>query len=82
MRYLALCLVPVLAACDPSPVLTNVVRAPVRVSCVTAVPPKPERLTPCKADETPTVCFQAYQVDVEVLQAAVDTLTDSLAACR
>jgi outer membrane murein-binding lipoprotein Lpp len=70
-----------LAGCATVPEVKTV-NVPVRVSCVTAVPAKPTRLTPCPKDITNSQCIKRAAVDIERLQSAVDQLTTDLEACR
>lgn len=79
MKQILFCLI-ALSGCAAQP--TRVVEVPVRVSCVTAVPAKPARLTPCPKEITNSQCILRAAVDIERLQSAVDQLTTDLEACR
>ena len=58
------------------------VEVPIRVACITSVPAKPSRLTPCLESITDSQCVKRSAIDVERLQSAVDQLTSDLEACR
>ena len=69
-----------LAGCETMP--AKIVQVPITTSCVTAVPDKPIRLTPCAADVGVVQCFKNLAIDVEVLDSAVDQLRNLLSACK
>lgn len=70
----------VLAGCTAQPV--RVAEVPVARSCVTSIPAKPARLTPCPPDITNSQCIKRAAIDIERLQSAVDQLTTDLEACK
>ena len=81
MKYLLL-LVLLLTGCAVAPPqLTTVVSAPVRVSCVVALPVAPTLLTPCSNDAPSDLCFTDYVVDHATLLGYVSKLLTQLKAC-
>lgn len=58
------------------------VQVPVRVSCVSAVPQKPVKLTPCPTDITDSQCVKRAAIDIERMESAVDQLTEIVKACQ
>lgn len=80
MKYLA-CLIVLLAGCDTMPT-RDAVRVPVTTACVTVVPDKPTRLTPCGSEVSNVQCFKNLAIDVETLDSAVDQLRGLLSACK
>lgn len=82
MKYL-LPLVLLLAGCATvaKPELTNVVSAPVRVSCAVTLPAAPTLLTPCNDDAPSDLCFTDYVVDHATLLGYVSKLLTQLKAC-
>lgn len=69
-----------LAGCET--VQYKTVEIPVRVACITSVPAKPMRLTPCAEAITDSQCVKRSAIDLERLQSAVDQLSADLEACR
>ena len=71
-----------LTGCATAPELTNVVSAPVRVSCVTVIPLLPVLLTPCAVDADSATCLINYIVDNTTLLGYTAKLTAQLKACQ
>ena len=69
-----------LAGCET--VQYKTVEVPIRVACITSVPEKPSRLTPCPESITDSQCVKRSAIDVERLQSAVDQLTLDLESCK
>ena len=81
MKYLLL-LVLLLTGCAVAPPqLTSVVNAPVRVSCVVALPAAPVLVTPCAGDASADGCLGDYIVDQATLLGYVSKLLTQLKAC-
>ena len=80
MKYL-LVFVLLLAGCATAPELTSVVNAPVRVSCVAALPTPPVLVTPCAGDASADGCLGDYIVDQATLLGYVSKLLTQLKAC-
>ena len=82
MKYLLMLTAILLTGCAAvPPQLTNVVTAPVRVSCVVVMPAPPILLTPCPSDGASDACFIDYMVDNTALLGYVAKLTAQLKAC-
>lgn len=82
-HLLLLILVSLLGGCAATPaVLTTVVNAPVRVSCVTTLPADPVLVTPCAGNAPIDECQRDYQLDVATLLGHTNKLTDQLKACK
>jgi hypothetical protein len=79
MNKSIICLLFALAGCELMP--TRTVEVPVTRSCVTTIPDKPQRLTPCPHGTGAVECIHRKDADIVALQAAVDGLTDLLRAC-
>ena len=58
------------------------VQVPVRVTCVTTIPAKPTRLTPCAPDVTDSQCVKRAVIDIERLDSALDQSNELLKACQ
>jgi hypothetical protein len=58
------------------------VQVPVRVTCVTTIPAKPTRLTPCAPDVTDSQCVKHAVIDIERLDSALDQSNELLKACQ
>ena len=78
---LILCVLILLAGCETMP-SRETVKVAVTTSCVTAVPDKPTRLTPCAATVGAVQCFKNLEIDLETLDSAVDQLLRLLSACK
>ena len=76
-----LCMLVLLAGCETMP-SRETVRVPVTTSCVTTIPEKPVRLTPCGATIGAVQCFKNLEIDLETLDSAVDQLLRLLSACK
>jgi len=72
----------VVAGCTPPQVEYLTKEVPVRVPCITIVPDKPIRLTPCPIVVTDEGCIQRAAIDIERLASAVDQLTTVVKACQ
>ena len=78
---LVLCALALLVGCDTMP-SREPVKVAVTTSCVTAIPEKPIRLTPCPSTVGTVQCFKNLEIDVETLDSAVDQLLRLLSACK
>ena len=78
-KLILVCLI-ALSGCAIQP--AKIVQVPTVQSCVSGVPAKPSRLTPCAKDITDSQCVKRAALDIERLQSAVDQLTIDLEACR
>ena len=76
-----LCVLVLLAGCDTMP-SREAVKVAVTTSCVTTIPEKPVRLTPCAPTIGAVQCFKNLEIDVEVLDSTVDQLLRLLSACK
>jgi hypothetical protein len=77
----SMCALWLLAGCNT---LTRheTVQVPVRVTCVTTIPAKPTRLTPCAPDVTDSQCVKRAVIDIERLESALDQSNELLKACQ
>ena len=82
MKYLFACLLLTGCATMPSEVVYKNVEVPVKISCVTTLPDRPVRLTPCPKDVPNSACIKLAAKDIEVLAAAVGDLYLLLEACK
>jgi len=78
-KLIVVCLI-ALSGCAIQP--AKIVQVPTVQSCVTGVPAKPSRLTPCPKAITDSQCVTRAALDIERLQSAVDQLTTDLEACK
>ncbi len=69
-----------LSGCAAQPV--RVAEVPVRIACVTSIPAKPIRLTPCPREITDSQCIKRAGVDIERLDSALDQANELLRACQ
>ena len=76
-----LCVLTLLVGCDTMPP-RDVVKVAVTTSCITVVPEKPVRLTPCAPTIGAVQCFKNLEIDVETLDSTVDQLLRLLSACK
>ena len=77
----ALCVLALLVGCENMPT-REPVKVAVTTSCVTTIPEKPTRLTPCATTIGAVQCFKNLEIDVETLDSTVDQLLRLLVACK
>ena len=82
MKYLFACLLLTGCATVPPEVVYKNVEVPVKVSCITTLPDRPVRLTPCPASVPNGACIKLAAKDIETLAAAVDSAYLLLEACK
>ena len=82
MKALLACLLLTGCATVPPEVIYKNVEVPVKVSCITTLPDRPLRFTPCPATVTNSTCIKLAAKDIETLAAAVDSAYLLLEACK
>jgi hypothetical protein len=71
-----------LAGCATPQVKYRTLEVPIMVRCVSDVPAKPERMTPCAENVNDAQCVKRAARDIARLDSALDQSIELLKACQ